>query len=193
MAFLGIAVPHQVARLLKDIEVEGEKTQDSEYHITVICFEDDFSTEDAGKALNCTFKVLQNFKPFLVSAEQVNCFPKGKNGTPVILTVDSKELHKLNEKLKKAYDEEGIKFSKLHKEYKPHITLSYSPEDVSSKKIESIEFMVHEIQLWAGDHGDDKFFITFPLKNEKYSEVINHAELFSKLSSKNTNTNTNSI
>lgn len=180
MAFIGIKIPHEVGRLLKTVKVDGEKVPDSEYHITIAMFSKDWPVSEAAKSLEATFKVLKNFKPFKIKTNKVSCFPSGDNGVPIFAKVESEELQKLNDKLKEAYDEEGIEFSKLHKEFKPHITLSYADKKIDEEKIDDIEFIVHEIVLWCGDNGDDRLFITFPLDNKqkKTSFVINKANVF---------------
>jgi 2'-5' RNA ligase len=181
MAFLGIKIPHEVGRLLKSIEVPGKKEPDSEYHITIAFFGDDWPVSDAAKTLETTFETLKNFKPFKVKTQKITCFPKGEGGgVPILAKVESEELHKLEKKLKAAYDKEDIEFSKTHKDFKPHITLSYSGKEIDEEKIEPIEFMVHEIVLWCGDNGDDRLFVTFPLDGtqKKTSFLINKANVF---------------
>lgn len=180
MAFIGIKIPHEVGRLLKKIDVPGKREADSEYHITIAFFGDDWPVSEAAKTLETTFETLKKFKPFKVKSSKIGCFPKGGNGVPILAKIESDELHKLNNTLKEAYDEEGIEFSKVHKEFKPHITLSYSDKEIDEEKIEPIEFMVHEIVLWCGDNGDDRLFVTFPLDNkqEKNSFLINKTNVF---------------
>lgn len=180
MAFIGIQIPHSVARLLKSIDVKGDKVPDSEYHVTIAMFSEDWPVSEAAKALETTFEVLKNFKPFKIKTNKVSCFPGGDNGVPIFAKVESEDLQKLNDKLKEAYEKEGIEFSKLHKEFKPHITLSYADKKIDEEEIEDIEFIVHEIVLWCGDNGDDRLFVTFPLENKqkKTSFVINKTEVF---------------
>jgi len=180
MAFIGIKIPHEVGRLLKAIDVDGDKVPDSEYHITIAFFGDNWPVSEAAKTLESTFETLKKIKPFKVKISKKSCFPKGSNGVPILARVESKDLHKLNDKLKEAYDEEDIEFSKIHKEFKPHITLSYSDKEIDEEDIEPIEFMVHEIVLWCGDNGDDRLFVTFPLSNgqEKKSFLINKTNVF---------------
>lgn len=179
MAFLGIKVPHEVGRILKKIEVPGNKEPDSEYHITIAFFGDDWPVTEAAKTLEATFESLKDIKPFMVKTQKVTCFPKGEK-VPIIAKVESEELQKLEKNLKEAYDKEDVEFSKIHKEFKPHITLSYSDKEIDEEKIEPVEFMVHEIVLWCGDNGDDRLFVTFPLdgKRKKSSFLINKTDVF---------------
>lgn len=181
MAFLGIKIPSQVGRLLKSIDVSGEKIPDSEYHITIAMFGDDWPVSEAAKALEVTFDVLKNIKPFKIKTNKLTCFPGGDNGVPIIAKVDSKELQTVNDKLKESYDKENIDYSKIHKDFKPHITLSYSDKKIDDEKFEEIEFIVHELVLWCGDNGDDRLFVTFPLENKqnkKHSFLINKTNVF---------------
>lgn len=180
MAFIGIKIPHEVGRLLKKIDVDGKKVPDSEYHITIAMFSEDWPVSEAAKTLETTFDVLKKFKPFKIKTKKVSCFPGGDNGIPILAKVESEDLHKLNDKLKEAYDKDGIEFSKIHKEFKPHITLSYSDKKIDEEEIDEIEFVVHEIVLWCGDNGDDRLFVTFPLENKKKKEsfLINKTEVF---------------
>lgn len=185
MAFIGIKVTTDTARLLKQIDIPGEKVSDSEYHITLACFDDNLSIENICKAVEASYEVISKTKPFLVSTEEVSCFPK-REGSPcaIIAKINSKELHKLNEKIKNNFDEHEINYSKLYKEYNPHITLAYGDEEIESVPMDAVEFVVHEVVLWGGDHGDDKLFVTIPLKGpevKKNSKLIDKMENFCKL------------
>jgi 2'-5' RNA ligase len=185
MAFLGIRVPHETGRLLSSIDVPGEKEGASEYHITILCFEDNWPITEIAKAMEATYNVVSTIKPFLVETNSVKCFPRYKD-EPIAVTarIDSNELHKLNEKLKKEFDKQNIKYSKTFKDYNPHITLAYTEEKVDDFDIDAVEFSVQEVVLWGGDHGDDRIFITFPLQGpqkQKRSLLIQKADIFEKL------------
>lgn len=185
MAFLGIKVPHPTARLLSGIDVPGKKEGASELHVTILCFDENWPISEISKALESTYEVVSKIKPFLVTVDSVGCFPKRKdNPCPIIAKVKSKELHDLNEKLKKKFDKDGVEYSKTFKDYKPHITLSYDDKEIDEFKIDNMEFSISEIVLWGGDHGDDRIFITFPLKGpekQKQALLIQKANMFSKI------------
>lgn len=186
MAFIGIKVPREAGRLLSGIEVPGEKEGASEYHITILCFEDNWPITEIAKAMDAAYNVISNIKPFMVETNSVKCFPKhDDNPVAVVARVESDELYKLNTKLKKEFDKNDIKYSKTFKDYKPHITLSYAKDSVDDFKIDTaVEFSVQEIVLWGGDHGDDRIFITFPLqgpKKQKQALLIQRAEIFEKM------------
>jgi 2'-5' RNA ligase len=188
MAFLGIRVPHETGRLLSKIEVPGEKVSTSEMHITLLHFGDNWPISEISKSLEATYQVVSETQPFLVMMEKATHFPKGPNSDskfPIISRVKSKELHDLRDNLAKEFDKEKIEFSKLHKDYKPHVTLSYSedePDDVEFTH--PVEFVVQEIVLWGGDHGDDRIFVTFPLagpENTKNALLLQKIEVFEKI------------
>jgi 2'-5' RNA ligase len=188
MAFLGIKVPVETGRLLKGIDVPGESESPSEYHITLLCFEDNWKISEVSRSLEATYDVISEIKPFLVKTELVTSFPKREGKPiPIIAKVESKDLHDLREKLAKKFDKEKIEFSKVFKDFKPHITLAYDGENdkFEDLKIDPVEFSVQEIVLWAGDHGDDRLFITFPLQgptsSKKSSFLLQKANMFAKI------------
>ena len=188
MAFLGIRVPSDVGRLIAGLDVPGEKESPSEYHITILCFEDQWPISEVSKALEATYDVISKIVPFKVKASKVSHFPprEGKP-IPIIAPIDSDELHELREKLGKEFDKQEIKFNKTFKDFKPHITLAYSEDEHDDYKIKpAIEFVVNEVILWGGDHGDDSIFITFPLKGPERTKnalLIQKIEMFEKMAS----------
>lgn len=186
MAFLGIKVPHEICRLFRDFELPGKQESESEYHITILCFDDGLPIKDISKAMEAAFAVTEDFKPFVVSTKKIDCFPPAPNGMyPVISKITSPELQALNKKLRKSFDKHGVEYNKRFKDYKPHITLAWSEEDMKPFSFDEISFAVNEIVLWGGDHGDDRLFITFPLKSpgkKKTSFLHQKAEVFEKLS-----------
>lgn len=185
MAFLGIKISHEIGRLLSGIEVPGKKEGIADFHITLLCFEDNWAISEISRALEATYDVVSKVKPFLVKTEVISCFPKREdNPCPIIAKIESKELHQLNNKLKKKFDQEKIGYSKTFKDYKPHITLSYADQEIKDFKIDPQEFSVQELVLWGGDHGDDRVFITFPLKGpekQKHALLRDKIELFEKM------------
>lgn len=191
MAFLGLKVPHEVARLFREIEIPGDKVAESDYHVTILCFDDEWPISEIAKAMEATFDVLNKFEPFHMETSVVTCFPKREdNPVPIIAKMKSKELMKLSDALRKEFDKQKIEYSKIFKDFKPHMTLSYAEDEIKDRKISPIEFFVHEIVLWGGDNGDDRIFITFPLKGEKRkksSYLLQKAEVFQKLAGKDPN------
>ncbi len=185
MAFLGIRVPHETARLLAQIDVPGEKTATSEMHITLLHFQKEWPITELAKSLEATYEVVSKFHPFLAKINKVSSFPKNPEGKiPIIGKVESSELMKLRKKLAENFDDENIDFSKTHKDFKPHITLAYSEEEPDKEKFHTVEFVVSEIVLWGGDHGDDRIFVTFPLagpKMDKNAMLLTKIEIFEKI------------
>jgi 2'-5' RNA ligase len=186
MAFLGIRIPHEMGRLISKLKVPGDKQSPSEYHITILCFEDNWPLSELTKSLEATYQVVSKIVPFGVKAKKVSHFPprEGKP-TPIIAPVDSDDLQDLRKKLARQFQKDNIEFDKTFKEYKPHITLAYSEEGHDDYKIDPpIEFVVNELVLWGGDSGDDRLFITFPLKGPekiKRSLLLQKTDLFYKL------------
>ena len=188
MAFLGIKVPSEVGRLISGLEVPGEKESPSEYHITILCFEDNWPISEISKAMETAYDVISKVEPFLVKAKEVSHFPPREgHPVPIIAPVKSEELQDLHKKLAKAFDADQINFKKTFKDFKPHITLAYSEEEPDDFKIEpAIEFMVNEAVLFGGDHGDERIFITFPLKGparKKHATLLQKVEMFEKIAS----------
>jgi len=186
MAFLGIRVHPDVGRLISNIEVPGNREYPSSYHITILCFEDNWPIHKVAKGLEAAYDVVSKFEPFLVKAKKVSHFPKQDgHPTPIIAPIDSKELKDLYKKLAKSFDAYKIEFKKTFKEYIPHITLAYSEDEHDDFKIDpQIEFVVNDIVLFGGDDGDSRVFITFPLKapeRKKRSTLMNKVDLFEKL------------
>jgi 2'-5' RNA ligase len=188
MAFLGIRVPHEAGRLLTNIEVPGKQAAPSEMHITLLHFEENWPISEMSKALEATYDIISKVKPFLVMTEKVICFPKRDEQAAIVAQVKSAELHELREQLAKEFDEAKIDFSKTFKDFKPHITLSYNEEEIEDFDIDPpVEFVVQEIVLWGGDHGDDRIFVTFPLKGpekQKHAVLLQKAVLFEKMAKK---------
>jgi 2'-5' RNA ligase len=169
--------------------VPGDKEPPSSYHITLLCFEDNWPIHEVAKGLEATYDVVAKFEPFLVKAKKVSHFPKREDKPiPIIAPIESKELHELHKKLAKSFDSDKIEFKKTFRDYKPHITLAYSDEEHDDFKIDPpIEFIVNEVVLWGGDEGDDRVFITFPLKGPertKHSVLIRKIDMFEKLAAR---------
>lgn len=185
MAFLGIRVPHETGRLLNQIDVPGEKISTSEMHITLLHFQSEWPITELVKSIESTYSVVSKFHPFLVSISKVTSFSKNPEGNvPIIGKVESNELMKLRAKLADSFDKDDIDFSKTHKEFKPHVTLAYAEDKPDDEKIHPVEFVVSEIVLWGGDHGDDRIFVTFPLAGpslDKNAFLIQKINIFEKI------------
>lgn len=183
MAFLGIKIPVQTARLLADLDVPGKRTGVHEMHITILMFEDNWAIEKVADALETAYDIIAKTEPFTIKTKKVSSFP-AKEGKPhpVIAMVESKELHELSKKLRRKFNKEEIEFDKTFKDYNPHITLAYADEAVKDFKIDCVEVVVQELVLFGGDHGDSRICVTFPLKSpEKHGALLRKCEMFEKL------------
>jgi len=165
MAFCGLKVPHETARLLSGLEVPGKREPTNNFHVTMFFFGDDVSIDALADITRITFGVTSETKPFTVRTSQVTAFPAGDEGQPIICRVEADALHDLRDKIKDAYDKAGVEYSNTYPDYKPHVTLAYDPEpegDFEEERIPTVEWGAHELVLWGGDSGDDKLIVTFP-------------------------------
>ena len=172
MAFLGIKVPHETARLLGEVEVPGHTEAASHFHITMIYLGKDVPIEVLQKALLATYEVTSKTKPFTVRTSTLTCFPKGDDGVPIICRVDSDALHELRERIRLSYDAHDVPYDKKFPEYKPHVTLAYGDEEIPEKRIPTVEWGAHELVLWGGDSGDRRLVMTFPFSIETSHELV---------------------
>jgi 2'-5' RNA ligase len=166
MAFIGIQVPHSTARLFGDIEVPGNKTPSASMHVTILYMGKDVPIDDLAEAVKATYAVTARTRPFTVRTTRVSSFPSNpddQDGYPIIARIESDDLHEFREALAASFDAAGLDYSKKFPEYKPHVTVSYSPEPVEDVRIPTIEWGAHEIVMWGGDEGDRKLTATFPL------------------------------
>jgi len=173
MAFLGIKVPHEIARLLAQVDYgdHGVAESTDTYHVTVAYFGEDLPIEKLAGIIQAAYKVASSTKPFTVQTSRVSTFPPHpKEGTvPVICRVDSNELHALRDALLAQFDTDGVSYDKKFPDFRPHVTLAYTKpgdgaEEVTGldKAIPTIQWGVGELVLWGGDEGDDKLVVSFP-------------------------------
>lgn len=162
MAFIGLAVPHPTARLLNEIDVDGDKIDVNWSHITIMYLGKEVGIEALSEAMKAAYAVTSQTKPFSVRTSRVTCFPRGDDGVPIIARVDSDALHELRRKLESSFKERGVFFSEKYPTYKPHVTLSYSENEIEEFTIPTLEWGAHELVLWGGDEGDRRLIITFP-------------------------------
>ena len=165
MSFVGLRVPHETARLLGGLEVPGKKEPTSSFHITMFYLGDEVPIQALIKAIEVTFEITTETKPFTVRTSQVTSFPPGDDGRPIICRVESDALHDLRDKIREAYEAAKVEFSNTYPEYKPHVTLAYDTkgeEEFAEQRIPTVEWGAHELVLWGGDEGDDKLVVSFP-------------------------------
>lgn len=177
MAFIGLRVPAEVARLLKSVEVPGELVSGDSYHITVINIGSEIPIEQISKAVTAIHGVATNMVPFPVTLDHVTSFPAGNDGTPIICPVRSPELHQLNDLLKKALDKAGVPYSTKFPNFKPHVTMSYSKDEevpLVRQPIGPLDWSVYEMVLWGGDSGDERLSVTFPFALPGKTALFRH-------------------
>ena len=173
MAFIGLKVPHEIARLLAQVDYGGlgQPEPTEHYHVTVAYFGDELPIERLAGIITSTFRVASRTKPFMVETKRVTTFPPHpENKTvPVICRVESEGLHALRDALLGQFRKDGVEFDQKFKDFKPHVTLAYTkPGDGAEQaagldqEIPTISWGVGEIVLWGGDSGDDKLVVSFP-------------------------------
>jgi 2'-5' RNA ligase len=173
MAFIGLKVPHEIGRLLAQIDYGGHGKPESTdtFHITVAYFGDELPIEKLAGIIMAAFKVTSGTKPFTVQTSRVSVFPPHpEHGTvPVICRMDSTSLHDLRNALLRQFDADDVEYDKKFKEFRPHVTLAYTePGDGAEEvtgldlTIPTIEWGVGELVLWGGDEGDNTLVVTFP-------------------------------
>ena len=186
MAGLVITVPSETVHELEKLDVPGKRNSGDHQHVTLFNFGDDVSLPSLSKIMESTYKVMEKFKPFSLSVNQISSFPPHpeKGTVPIICPVESKELFSLQKKLKAAYDRDGVEYSNLFPEYKPHTTLSYLDEepedsDYERKLPSAIRWGAQQVVLWGGDKGDSRLSVNFPLatKVNTASRVANRYKI----------------
>jgi 2'-5' RNA ligase len=169
MAFLGLRVPPETARILAEIDYGdfGEKEPPSAFHVTMCYLGKEVPIENVAAMIPVVFSVVAKTRPFTVATKKVSTFPPNPDaGTPIISLIDSPELHVFRETLCEAFDKAGITYDKKYPSYLPHVTLGYSPEPPQppiNLDTPTIEWGAHELVLWGGDSGDNRVIVTFPL------------------------------
>jgi 2'-5' RNA ligase len=163
MAFIGLKISHETARLLGEIEVSGKRESSDELHITMLFLGQNVPVETLAQALVATYAITRQTPPFTVRTSLVTSFPKNDQGlVPIICRVESEPLRVLQGKVKDAFKSSGIHFSDRHPTYLPHVTLAYDDKPAVDREIPTVEWGAHELVLWGGDEGDRRLTVTFP-------------------------------
>ncbi len=170
MPLLGIKIPKNISDILSKLDVPGIKEDSSGYHITLLYFKV-ASIKDILEAAEEILELTSKSPIFNIKFDNIECFPEGDDGVPIICPVVSDDLFSFHKKLKTKIDKTNLDYSKKFPEYKPHITLSYNKEKIKSFELEPIEYSVSEIIFWCGDNMDEKMTITFPLNIEKKANM----------------------
>jgi 2'-5' RNA ligase len=173
MAFVGLRVPPETARLLSTIDYGdfGDPEPVSAYHITLLNLGEEMPLENVAAALEPLVEVASATRPFTVQTSHVTTFPPHPEHktVPVICRIDSNEVQDLHMRLRAAFDKAGIPYSKRFKEFCPHVTLAYAndptvhTDNAVDKHFPVVTWGAHEIVLWGGDNADERIVMTAPL------------------------------
>lgn len=147
-------------------------------HATVLYFDESLITaEDTLKISGILRDVTSQHDAFSITASELSRFENvkrawahdGRGGgyipinptDAVTLVLKSPELHKIREELKAAMDKEKIPYSKVFRDFKPHITLKYVPheQEVILPYALPLDFKIRGLELW-----DDNNHIFYPFK-----------------------------
>lgn len=170
-AMLAINVPTNISNILQEIDLPGNIVRkDASDHITLFYMEK-FDIDDILKIIPIVYEVVGKIKSFNIGIDSYSSFPEGKYGFPIICKVKNKDLIKMRNKIKKALDDNDIKYSTKFKEFIPHLTISYQSKECKNKKIDEIIWPVKNIALYCGDSNNQTLYIEFPFgsNKEKYS------------------------
>lgn len=166
MAFIGLKIPHEAARLLEGVEVPGDRFSASDMHVTVIYLGKGLSILDVAKAMCAASGVTSKTTPFLCAVKDISSFPANPNdGVPVICPIHSPGIMALNDGLKAEFSRLGIKFPDKYPEYKPHVTMSYltdGQESYSASLPGPLTWTASELVIWGGDDGDGVLSVIMP-------------------------------
>jgi 2'-5' RNA ligase len=171
VAFIGLKLPQEVTRYLASVDVPGDKVDFGHAHVTISMLGKDVPVEEFFKAAAVAYYVVSATAPIICSTDIVSSFPAGGDGYPIICPIVSPMLHELKVKLDTVFDMYGIDYSKKFPEYRPHTTLSYSPEPVDDFGMAPIQWIAHEMTMWGGDNRDDRAVVTLPFNPDLISRA----------------------
>jgi len=188
---IAIPVPKEVSAFLKEIDVSGDR--DESDHVTLFHLGDDLEIETFIKCIKRCVKITETFKPFELSLDHYCSFKNGDKGFPIICPVlDNKKLFTLHKKLQKKLDTGKVEYSKKFPDYKPHVTLSFSKNDVKETAFSKICFQVSKIAIYGGDKGKEKIYAELHFEKKEIEKSSHYIEAMSdyfyKLSHESQNT-----
>lgn len=175
MAMLAIPISDDISRLFRALKFEEIGKPDVADHITLFYFGDNFSLNNIIKATKAIYEITSEQNPFKISTNKIVQFSEGKYGFPLVAEINSKDLEKFREEIKKKFDKAKVKYNTKFKDFKPHLTLGYTTEKIKDIKFDKIEFSVNEIALYGGDEYKENIFVSFPfcLGMKKSSNYLN--------------------
>lgn len=169
MAFIGLRVPYEAAKLLEISPVPGERQRASDMHVTILYLGKGTPMVQVAKAMVVLDMLASSVRPFTISLKKITNFPRNPDdGWPVICPVASPELQRIHSSLKAALSKYGVPFSNKYPEYKPHVTMSYVREEspgfsFNSELPDVLPISVHELTLWGGEREGRQLIVTVPL------------------------------
>ena len=179
MSMIATPVSSDVGRLFSGLDIPGSR--DPSDHITMIHMGDELPIKNILKILPVILAITEKQVPFTVSCSEIICFPEGKHGFPIVGKIESKELVTLQKKIKKHLEMQKIKFSDTYPIYRPHITLSYSPDKIDDFKISKTEWQVNEICLYCGDSDNEKLYVSFLFNVKRLKKSAAYVNDFVKI------------
>lgn len=167
MAFIGLKVPHETARLLESIEVPGERLASSEMHVTILYLGKDLPIETVAQAMVAAFNVASQTNPFICGMKDVSSFPENPDdGIPIIFPVLSAGLHEFRALLLQELVKLKVPFSNKYPDYKPHVTASYVSDGsltaYASPMPGPLTWTASEVIIWGGNKSDEVVSIHLP-------------------------------
>jgi 2'-5' RNA ligase len=161
MAYLGIKIPENIGTQLVKVNLPGTKEEIINYHITLVYFYK-LSIAKASAILPILYDTIKNCEPFDITTKTIACFPKIANTpVPIFAKVKSLPLFSIRNKIIQTLENNNIEFSKIFRDFTPHITLSFHDSEISSFSIPEIKHTVNDLFLSTEKNG---MTITFPLK-----------------------------
>ncbi len=165
MAMIALPIPFEVSKLLSKIKVPGDKTPMEEYHITLFSLNDNLKLKDIEEVIEPVFELAKKTQPFKIILKDFTTFD-GKDKIPVICRLNTEEIFKFREALRKKLDKAGIEYSKKFPEFKPHVSLSYHDTKVKDKSFDKIIFEADSVAIYCGDSGKEKMYVECPFGKE---------------------------
>ena len=150
----------------KKFAVEGGLKEDT-LHMTLFFLgkSEDVTFDQLTKAMEVLLNTVERFGPIKCTATQVDRFENVRKMTDaegnmvdaveptdvVLLKIESDELKRLRQYMADALDRIGCEYSKIHKEFKPHISLKYVPHgsEVDLGYELPAEFEITHLEFWG--------------------------------------------
>ena len=180
---IGLKVPEEICERLAKISVPGKKISPEEMHITMFYFEDKLKIKAVVNIVQAMYEVTKKFDEIPIKGNVISTFKKGDDGVPIIIPILSEDLLNIRNKMAKKFDETDIKYSKKWPEFKPHLTLAYSPKEMEDKKLEkNISWKASEVVLWAGEwQSNPGILVSMPLHLSKKASKFDNNYLVATL------------